>query len=90
MHDEWYSKAYRGLGLYVCPPIQEEGDCGRVAIASSLMKGGRSILQQEHTDRHVDKEQENKRDGLELSVHACSYWEISRMANCTRKYGTIG
>ena len=42
---------YHVLRLYVCPPIQEEGDGSMVTLGSSLMEGGRSILQQGHTMR---------------------------------------
>ena len=50
----WVRVPYIVLRLYVCPPIQEEGDGGSMIIASSPMEGGRSILQQGHTDRHTD------------------------------------
>ena len=33
------------LRLYVSPPIQEEGEDGKVAMTGSLMEGGTSILQ---------------------------------------------
>ena len=40
---------YLVLRLYVCPPIQEDGENGMVAIGSSQMEGGLSMLQQECT-----------------------------------------
>ena len=45
--------------LYVCPPIQEEGDGGIITISSSLMEGGISILNQGHTDRQTDTDQQD-------------------------------
>ena len=51
----WVRVPYLVLRLYVCPPIQEEGDGGSMTIASSLMEGGISILQQGRTDRHTNK-----------------------------------
>ena len=48
---------YIVLRLYVCPPIQEEGDGGSMTIASSIMEGGISILQQGHTDRHTQMDE---------------------------------
>ena len=41
---------YIAFRLYVCPPIQEEGDGGKVAIEGGPMEGGPSLLQQGHKD----------------------------------------
>ena len=61
----WYSRVtYPSLRLYVCPPIQEEGDGGMMTILSSLMEGGRSILEQGHTERHADKEHRDRQVNL--------------------------
>ena len=49
----WVRVTYINLLLYFCPPIQEEGGGGMVAILSSQVEGGRSILQQGHTDRQT-------------------------------------
>ena len=38
---------YLVLRLYVCLPIQEEGDGGMVTIEGSFMEGSLSILQQD-------------------------------------------
>ena len=41
----FFRMTYLVLCLYVCPPIQEEGDGEMVPSESSEMKGARSILQ---------------------------------------------
>ena len=53
-HIGWVRVTNLVLRLYVCPPIQEEGDGGMVTIDSSQMEGGPSILQRGHTDRQAD------------------------------------
>ncbi len=40
----WVRVPYNALRLYVCPPIQEEGDGGIMTIVSSPMEGDPSIL----------------------------------------------
>ena len=47
---------YIALRLYFGPPIQEEGDGGILAIPSSAMEGGPSILPQGHTHRQTDRQ----------------------------------
>ena len=52
---KWARVTYHVLRLYVCPPIQEEGDGGILPIGSSPMEGGPSTLQQNYTDRQTDR-----------------------------------
>ena len=49
------------LRLYICPPIQEEGDTGILIPEGSVVQGGGSILQQGHTERQKDR--------LRLRIH---------------------
>ena len=57
--------AYLVLGFYICTPLQEEGDCPKMAIIGRLVERCIPTLQQQQRDRSGQVRSGQERKGKE-------------------------
>ena len=69
--------AYLVLGFNICTPLQEEGDCPKMAITARIVKGCIPTLQQQQRDRdrsgQVRSRQERKGTKGQVKVTAVRF-----------------